>query len=129
HWLIPPGHYESRVPVDAQLELAYDTTAHYVTAHLHPYGKSVSLVDATTGETIFKIESADFTDRLGVNRMDPLLLPQGVEPRTDHRYELVTVYHNPTDHPIDAMSILYVYCLDKKFEAQLRPQSRLPRQL
>ena len=35
----------------------------------------------------------------------------------DHQYELVTTYHNPTKQPIDAMSILYVYALDKQFHA------------
>jgi len=30
--------------------------------------------------------------------------------------ELVTTYDNPTGEPIDAMSILYVYCRDRQFE-------------
>jgi len=115
HWLIPPGAYESHVPVTEQLGLAYDTTAHYVTAHLHPFGKSIKLVDLTEKKTVFTIGSQDFGDRLGVARMDELVLPQGVELHTDHKYELVTTYHNPTDQPIDAMSILYIYALDEQF--------------
>ena len=34
HWLIPPGHYESHVPIKEQLDLPYDTSVHFVTAHL-----------------------------------------------------------------------------------------------
>ncbi|MGH7179189.1 MAG: hypothetical protein ACREJC_17560 [Tepidisphaeraceae bacterium] len=117
HWMIPPGHYESRVPINEQLNLPFDTTVHYVTAHLHPFGKSVSLVDKTTGQSIFGIESRDFSERLGVETMHEISLPGGVQLSKDHEYELVTIYHNPTDKPIDAMSILYLYCLDKKFEA------------
>ena len=117
HWLIPPGHFESRVPVTDQLDIPYDTTAHYVTGHLHPYGKSLSLIDKTSKETLFTITSSDFTDKLGVAAMTQWSSTEGVELHKDHQYELVTTYHNPTDHPIDAMSILYVYALDKQFHA------------
>jgi hypothetical protein len=115
HWMIPPGRYESRVPVTGQLALPYDTAAHYVTAHLHPFGKSVALVDKTDGVTLFTIVSEDFHDRLGVARMDELALPEGTPLSKDHEYELVTVYDNPTDRPADVMSILYIYALDKQF--------------
>lgn len=117
HWLIPPGGFESRVPVSNQLNLPYDTTAHYVTGHLHPYGKSLSLRDTTTAKTVFEITSKDFTDKLGVAEMTEWSSAEGVELHKDHQYELVTTYHNPTDHPIDAMSILYVYARDKQFRA------------
>jgi hypothetical protein len=118
HWLIPPGHYQSNVDVTDQFELPYDTTAHYVTGHLHPYGKSLSLIDKTTGQTLFTIHATDYDNRLGVQAMEQWSSSGGVELVKDHRYELVTAYHNPTDKPIDAMSILYVYALDKTFEAR-----------
>jgi hypothetical protein len=117
HWMIPPGHYESRVPVDAQLDLPYDTTAHYITAHLHPYGKSIALVDTTTNTVVCEIKSRDFTDKLGVEEMTEVKSSAGVPLFKDHQYQLVTTYHNPTHEPIDAMSILYVYCRDRQFEA------------
>jgi hypothetical protein len=116
HWLIPPGHFESRVDVTPQMELPYDTRAHYVTAHLHPYGKSVSLVDKTDAKTLFTVHASDYTDRLGVRAMEQWSSDEGVVLRKDHRYEIVTTYHNPTDKPIDAMSIVYIYALDKTFK-------------
>jgi hypothetical protein len=123
HWMIPPGRYESRVAVDVQLDLPFDTTVHYVSAHLHPHGKSVALVDKTTGQTLFEITSEDFPDRRGVARMEHLSLPQGVAISRNHSYELITRYHNTTSAPIDAMSILYLYMLDRKFEAAQNPPS------
>lgn len=123
HWLIPPGHFESRVPVTDQLNLPYDTTAHYVTGHLHPFGKSLELFDKTAKESIFKIRSKDFEDKLGVAEMDEWSSLEGAKLLKDHEYELVTVYHNPTDHPIDAMSILYLYAADLQFHAD--PQTKL----
>jgi hypothetical protein len=116
HWLIPPGHFESHVDITDQMELPYDTTAHYVTAHLHPFGKSVSLVDKTTGKTLFAIHATDYDNRLGVQSMEQWSSAEGVDLMKDHQYELVTAYHNPTDKPIDAMSILYVYAFDKTFK-------------
>jgi hypothetical protein len=115
HWLVPPGHYESRVPVTDQLDLAEDTTAHYVTGHLHPFGRSIRLVDATEDRTVFAIASKDFGDRLGVAEMDELVLPDGLALRKGHEYQLITTYFNPTDKPIDVMSILYIYALDTRF--------------
>lgn len=119
HWMIPPGRYESRVPVTDQLELPADTTAHYVTAHLHPYARFVSLVDTTTGMTLFTIWSKDFADRRGVAHIDEWRSIDGVPLHGTHSYELVTVYDNPTAQPIDAMSILYVYAVDTRFQASL----------
>ncbi len=116
HWMIPPGIYESRVPVSVQLELPGDSTVHYVTAHLHPYGKSVVLFDKTKGQTIFEIRSRGFADRRGVAEMEQRSLPKGVRLYKDHEYELITRYVNPTNAPIDAMSIMYLYMLDEKFQ-------------
>ena len=45
---------------------------------------------------------------------------RGVRLKQSHEYELVTTYVNPTDKPIDAMSILYVYALDKRYEQSER---------
>jgi hypothetical protein len=115
HWLIPPGHFESKIDVTDQMDLPYDTTAHHVTAHLHPFGKSVSLRDATAGKTLFKVHSKDYDDRKGVQTMEQWSSVDGVNLVKGHDYELVTEYFNPTDKPIDAMSILYIYALDKKF--------------
>jgi hypothetical protein len=113
HWMIPPGRYESRTPVDDQMGLPFDTTVHYVTAHLHPYGVSLGLRDVSAGEDLFVLRSEDFADRVGVARMEELAIPEGVLLRRDHRYELITIYDNPTSKNIDAMAILYLYLLDR----------------
>ena len=114
--MIPPGSYKTRVPVTDQLEIPSDTTIHYVTAHLHPYAKSVSLIDKTDGVTLFTIESTDFEDRRGVARMAEWKSADGVPIARSHEYELLTEYDNPTRGLIDAMSILYIYALDRQFE-------------
>jgi hypothetical protein len=113
HWMVPPGRYESRTVVTDQLMLPFETTVHYVTAHLHPYGVSLTLIDLTSGETLFEIQSTDFEDRLGVATMGEMSFPEGVTLHADHEYELVTIYDNRASENIDAMAIMYLYLLDR----------------
>jgi hypothetical protein len=115
HWLVSPGRFESRVDVTGQMGLDQNTTAHFATAHLHPYAKSVSLVDRTRGEVMFTIRSMDYQGRRGVAEMGTWVSEAGVEIHRDRRYELLTVYENTTSRPIDAMSIVYMYMLDRRF--------------
>jgi hypothetical protein len=116
HWLVSPGKYESRTPIDDQLDLPFDTTVHYATGHLHPFGVSLGLQDVTTGDTLFVIRARDWDDRLGVAHMDEISSEQGIPLHKDHHYELITNYDNTTPADIDAMSILYLYCRDWTFE-------------
>jgi hypothetical protein len=115
HWLVSPGHFESRVDVTGQLDLDEHTTAHFATAHLHPYAKSVSLVDKTRGEAVFTITSTDYQGRRGVAEMETWVSKEGAGIYPDRRYELLTVYENTTGKPIDAMCIVYMYMLDRRF--------------
>jgi hypothetical protein len=124
HWMVAPGPYTLRTDVTPQMSLPFDTTVHYVSAHLHPYGISLTLIDRTTGETLFSLRSKDFEDRLGVEHVEELALPEGVPLYRDHSYEMVTEYDNRTDGNVDAMAILYLYLLDKNLPADLSATAR-----
>ncbi len=113
HWMVPPGRHIYRTDVSNQFELPFETTAHYVTGHLHPYAKSLKLLDLDSGEVLFEIVSEDFDDRIGVARMSDFMSKRGVAIRKGGRYELVAEYHNTTDRPIDAMAILYLYLAEQ----------------
>jgi hypothetical protein len=115
HWLVPPGKHTYRTEITAQIGLPFDTTVHYATFHIHPYGKSFQLRDLTTGETMFDLKSRDWTDRVGVAHVDELKSTEGIPISRLHRYEVVVEYDNTTDHEIDAMGILYLYLLEKDF--------------
>lgn len=109
HWMVPPGRHSYRTDVTAQMELPYDTTAHLITGHLHPYGTSMRLVDKQTGKVVFEITSQNFKDKIGVQHMSEIISTQGVAIRKGGQLELVADYENTTDHPIDAMAIMYLY--------------------
>lgn len=120
HWMVAPGRYEAHTDITDQLDLPFDTTVHYATGHLHPYGVSLTLLDRTSADTLFVVGARDFEDRLGVARMDEITSREGIPLHRDHRYELVTRYDNTTGGDIDAMAILYLYCLDRTFAPEAR---------
>lgn len=113
HWMVPPGFHQYRTEVTEQLELPFDSTAHYVTGHLHPFGKALRLVDLESGDTVFDISAKSFRDRLGVEWISEIKSSSGIPLSRDRRYELIAEYDNPMDSSIDAMAILYVYLLDQ----------------
>jgi hypothetical protein len=112
HWMVPPGAHRYRTEVSRQMELPFDTTAHYVTGHLHPFGTSLTLVDMETGKSVLAIEGRSFKDRLGVEHISEIASQKGVRLHKGHRYELIAEYENTTQQPIDAMAIMYLYALD-----------------
>jgi hypothetical protein len=115
HWMVEPGRHEYRSRVSGQLRLPFDTTLHYATAHLHPYGESVEIRDLTTGESLLRLGAEQYSDRVGIARMGEYSDAAGIPFPADHDYELVTVYDNPTPRPIDAMAIVYLFFLDHGF--------------
>lgn len=109
HWYVPPGRHEYVQDVTDQLALAEDASIHYATIHLHPTGRWAELRDVTAGETVLRLETRDHADRRGVAHVDEVSASEGIRLRAGHRYELVTLYENPGEKPVDAMSILYLY--------------------
>lgn len=105
HWLVPRGHHIYTTEITPQLNLPFDTTIHYATIHVHPFARGMELRDLTTGTTILRLKSQDWSDRLGVAHVDELKSIQGIPIFRDHRYELIAEYENPVDSQTDAMGI------------------------
>src|SRR6266480_2704621 len=94
HWIVPPGH-------------------HVYTIHVHPFARGMELRDLTTGTTIFRFNSQDWPDRVGVAFVEEFKSIEGIPMQRDHRYELSAEYDNTLDVETDAMAILYLYFLEK----------------
>jgi hypothetical protein len=120
HWLVEPGRHEYTSDITAQLALPFATTLHYATAHLHPYGESVRIVDRTTGETVLDLAARQLEGRVGIAEMEELSSSAGVPFDPAHRYDLVTVYDNTTGSAIDAMAIVYLFFHDRGFQLAAR---------
>jgi hypothetical protein len=112
-WSVPPGRHVYSMDVTPQLNLPFDTTIHYATIHVHPFARAMELRDLTTGTTMFRLNSQDWPDRVGVAHVDELKSVEGVAILRNHRYELSVEYDNTSGSNTDAMAILYLYLLEK----------------
>ncbi len=113
HWMVPPGPHLYRTEITSQLGLPFDTTIHYATIHVHPFARYLELRDLTSGATIFRLNSQDWSDRLGVAHVDELKSIEGIPLHRNHRYEVTAEYENTTGVKTDAMAIMYLYLLEK----------------
>lgn len=115
HWVVKPGREVNRTPVTKIMALPYDTTVHYIAVHLHPFAQSLTLIDKTTGETVFASRARNYADKIGLSHVDAFSSEAGLKLYKDHEYELVSVYENTTKEPQDSMAVMYLYMLDKRF--------------
>jgi hypothetical protein len=103
--------------VTPQLNLPFDTTIHYATIHVHPFARGMELRDLTTSETILRLNSRDWSDRIGVAHVEEFKSVAGIPILRGHRYELAVEYDNTSNSNTDAMAILYLYLLEKDFSS------------
>jgi hypothetical protein len=71
------------------------------------------LRDLTTGRTIFRLNSQDWPDRVGVAHVDEFKSIKGIPILRGHRYELAAEYDNTSGAKTDAMAILYLYLFER----------------
>lgn len=119
HWVVPPGREVNRTLVTHLMRVPYDTTAHYIAVHLHPFAESLELRDLTSGETLFKSEAKNFEHRIGLARVDYLESAEGIEVFSSHEYEMVSTYNNTTDEDQDSMAVMYMYLWDRELDRRL----------
>lgn len=117
HWIVPPGRQVTRTRVTKSLALPFDTKVHYVAAHVHPFAESIALHDVTADEDVFVSLAKNFTDRIGLEHVDHYESLEGFEVFADHEYEVVAVYDNTSGEPQDSMAVLFLYLLDRAYEA------------
>ena len=123
HWYVPPGRHVYRHRLNPMAgEISYDTRAHYIFAHLHPYGESLELIDLTTGESVFKALANNYSDQVAVEKITHYSSAKGIPILRDHDYEIVAIYNNTTSHNVDSMAVMYLYLHDTNW-AIARPKS------
>jgi len=128
HWMVPPGRHVYRYQLEGAVfgSLPFDTTVHYINAHLHSHGEFVELRDLTTGQSLFRSTATNNPERSGVLKLTDFSSEAGILIHRDHQYEMVAEYDNTTDHDIDAMAILFLYLRDQTFDReQLKTSSGL----
>ena len=116
HWVVKPGREENHTLVTESLKLPFDTTVHYIAAHVHPFAESIELRDLTAGKTIFASKAHNFADRIGLSQVEYYSSVEGLPVYADHEYELVSIYDNTSGESQDSMAVLFIYALDEEFE-------------
>jgi hypothetical protein len=107
HWVVRPG-YEKRESSLGRL-IPMDSTAHYISVHMHNFGKSLELYDVTAGETVFKSLCTPTTDGYGLAATTCYSSEKGVKVYRDHEYKLISEYDNTSDQDQTAMAFIFVY--------------------
>jgi hypothetical protein len=121
HWLVPPGTHTYYSPVDA--EWNHDFSQHgpvkLVLFHVHPFCKSVSLVELLDNKrkTLFTAHSKTaMMLEPEVEHTDVLVFSRGIALNKAAKYRIESVYNNTSTQPIDAMVNACVFFLDLKFK-------------
>jgi hypothetical protein len=115
HWVVPPGKQVNHSDITWFMGLPYDTTLHYAAAHLHPYAKSLLVRDLTTGKTLFETDAVGPEKGIGLAKVETFTSAGGVPMYRDHKYELVSVYDNPTSENADSMASAFLALEDPEF--------------
>jgi hypothetical protein len=126
-WVVEPGRETNRTRITSQLSVPYNTTLHYVSVHLHPFGESLALRDMTTGETLYESRTRQAETGLGIAGVEHFSSVEGIPIYKDHEYELVSVYNNTTGKEQDAMSTMFLYLrATDLYDFDFRPRKKLP---
>ena len=81
-----------------------------------PFSESVELRDVTKDQSVFKSNTRNYTDRIGLEHMDYYSSVEGLPLYKNHEYELVSGYNNTTTIEQDSMASMFFYVVDKEFK-------------
>jgi hypothetical protein len=115
HWIVPPGHQVNHSDVTWFMNLAYDTRLHYAAVHLHPFAQALILRDTTTNTDIFRAQATNPMSGIGLTRVDRFTSVEGVMLYKSHKYEIVSIYDNPTAENADSMASIFLGLDDHEF--------------
>ncbi|HEY2092446.1 MAG TPA: peptidylprolyl isomerase [Thermoanaerobaculia bacterium] len=115
HWVVPPGHQVNHSDITWFMGLPMNASLHWAAAHLHPYAQSLTIRDTTTGETIFEVKATGPKDKVGLDKVETFTSEKGVPMFKDHKYELISVYDNPTQQNADSMASAFLALEDPAF--------------
>jgi cyclophilin family peptidyl-prolyl cis-trans isomerase len=115
HWIVPPGRQENHSDITWFMALPFDTTIHYAAVHLHPFARSLAIRDTTTGQTVLLSKATGTKKGVGLAKVEPYASDKGIPLFRDHKYELVSIYNNPTKENADSMASVFLGVEDREF--------------
>lgn len=119
-YMVPPGG-DVR---ESRYRFPYSGVIRALGIHLHPFGRSLELINETKAETVWKgVGVVGENGRLA--QMPFLSKPEGYAFSPDDSFVLRAVYDNPTDVEQDAMAGFFIFFSTEDGEFPPAPQAQL----
>lgn len=120
HWRIPTGKSTYSSEVSSMLNLQDSLRLHAAAVHVHPFATSLTLYDQTTKTPIFTSRIENYTDKIGLKKIEAFSSEEGVWLHPDHRYELLLEVDNTSAVEQDMMGSMFLFFYDQEMDEQLR---------
>ena len=114
HWTLPQGESVEVTNVTQMLNLEFDTRIHFIGAHVHPFAKSIALLDLTSGDTLQTLHTQTPKGHIGIDGIEHYSSKEGLPVFQNHEYATVVVYDTPEADEHTAMATLFLYLRDLK---------------
>src|SRR5690606_41452644 len=92
---------------------------HAAAVHAHPLATPLELFDKTNGASVFKSNIENYTDRIGLRKVDALSSAQGVWMYADRNYELRMHTDNTSAPDQDMMGSMFLFFYDAQMQARI----------
>ncbi|MDX1701043.1 MAG: hypothetical protein R3250_10515, partial [Melioribacteraceae bacterium] len=120
HWVIFPGRKSYTSNVTEQLALNDSTSMHHIAVHLHPFAEELSLRDITADRILFNSKAYNYSDKIGLQKVDSYSSSEGEMLYPDHEYELILTVDNTTEELQDMMASMFVFLYDKEMDERIK---------
>ncbi len=119
HWIIPKGKKTYYSEINSQLQIKDSLRLHAAAIHVHPFTTSISIIDKTTGEIIFKSNVINHNNRIGLTKIDAFSSKEGIWMYANHDYILSMDVNNTSQHEQDMMGSMFLFFYDKELDELL----------
>lgn len=119
HWIIHKGKKTYQSSINEQLQITDSLRLHFSAIHVHPFATSITLFDKTVAKPIFKSAIENYTDKIGLLKVEPFSSEEGIWLYTNHEYELILETNNTSTTDQDMMASMFLFFYDKELDEKL----------
>lgn len=120
HWVIPKGRKTYQSSIDSQLQMNDSLRLHAAAVHVHPFTTSITLLDKTTNEIIFKSNVINHNGLIGLTKIDAFSSEEGIWMYANHHYILTMNVNNTTTIEQDMMGSMFLFFFDAELDQKIK---------
>lgn len=120
HWVIPKGRKTYQSSIDSQLQMKDSLRLHAAAVHVHPFTTSITLLDKTTHEIIFKSNVINHNGLIGLTKIDAFSSEEGIWMYANHHYILTMDVNNTTTIEQDMMGSMFLFFYDAELDQKIK---------